>query len=87
MMNSKSLLGDEKPKGIAWLTWNVLMFVAAGVATFAAGYMLNLDLEPRLSAFLQPRLGWKVSGGWIGPAILGGVGILALLVGSIRKKS
>lgn len=36
MMNSKRILGDEKPTGISMLTWNVLMLVAVAGATIAA---------------------------------------------------
>ena len=35
MMNSRSLLGDEVPKGFKWLLWNVLLSIAAIAATAA----------------------------------------------------
>ena len=38
MMNSKSLLGENMPTGIARLRWNVLMLIAAGLATFTSLY-------------------------------------------------
>jgi len=36
LMNQKSLLGNEMPRGTSWLAWNVLMLIAAGVATVAS---------------------------------------------------
>jgi len=36
MMNSKRILGDEKPTGISMLIWNVLMLIAVIGATVAA---------------------------------------------------
>lgn len=37
MMNSKRILGDEKPKGFRMVVWNVLMLFALVGATVAAG--------------------------------------------------
>lgn len=36
MMNSKSLLGDNRPKGMQRVIWNVLMGVAASLAAFGS---------------------------------------------------
>jgi hypothetical protein len=36
LMNSRSLLGDERPRGTARLIWNVLMITAASIATVAS---------------------------------------------------
>ncbi len=36
LMNQKKLLGDSMPKGVSRLVWNLLMFVAAGVASVAS---------------------------------------------------
>ena len=36
MMNSRSLMGAERPEGGARLRWNVLMLLAAGIATYAS---------------------------------------------------
>jgi Mn2+/Fe2+ NRAMP family transporter len=36
MMNSRRLMGDDLPRGTARLTWNVLMLVAAGLASAAS---------------------------------------------------
>ncbi|HIG84784.1 MAG TPA: hypothetical protein EYG40_05735 [Verrucomicrobia bacterium] len=38
LMNSKSLLGDKRPEGIAKLKWNILMTIATLVATLGAGW-------------------------------------------------
>ena len=40
MMNSKSLLGDNMPRGGKRLLWNVLMAVASGLAAFGAAWSL-----------------------------------------------
>jgi Mn2+/Fe2+ NRAMP family transporter len=40
VMNSKSLLGDERPRGIRRVIWNVLMFIAAAAASIGALYMI-----------------------------------------------
>ncbi len=40
LMNSKSLLGDDRPRGLARLVWNLLMFVAAGAATIGSLYTI-----------------------------------------------
>ncbi|MEM9586046.1 MAG: divalent metal cation transporter [Planctomycetota bacterium] len=37
MMNSKSILGDEKPRGFSMLVWNVLMGLSVAGAIVAAG--------------------------------------------------
>ena len=36
MMNSRSLMGAERPEGGARLRWNTLMLLAAGIATYAS---------------------------------------------------
>jgi hypothetical protein len=45
LMNQRSLLGDEMPRGAARRTWNLLMSVAAGIATFASAYMVWLKAQ------------------------------------------
>lgn len=41
MMNSRTLLGDELPRGWRRVLWNGLMLVAAGIATFASLYTVD----------------------------------------------
>ena len=38
MMNSKSLLGDNRPEGSSLLRWNILMIIATTVATLGAAW-------------------------------------------------
>jgi hypothetical protein len=38
MMNSKSLLGDNRPRGGKRIAWNILMAIAAGLAAFGSIY-------------------------------------------------
>ena len=40
LMNQKSLLGDNMPKGSKRITWNVLMAIAAGLAAFGSMWSL-----------------------------------------------
>ena len=40
LMNQKSLLRENMPRGGRRIAWNVLMIVAAGVATASSGYMI-----------------------------------------------
>ena len=40
LMNSNSLLGEEMPRGGRRFVWNVLMMIAAAIATIAATYMI-----------------------------------------------
>lgn len=40
MLNSKSLLGENRPRGAKRVAWNVLMAIAAGLATFGSIYSL-----------------------------------------------
>ena len=42
LMNQRSLLGEEMPTGKSRVMWNVLMFVAASIATAASFYMVWL---------------------------------------------
>jgi len=41
MMNSKKVLGDQRPRGRARIIWNVLMTVATGIATFGSVWVLS----------------------------------------------
>ncbi len=41
LMNQKSLLKEHLPSGMARIVWNVLLFIAAGVATFASLFVIH----------------------------------------------
>ena len=45
MMNSKSLLGDARPRGLARIVWNLLMGVSVVGATAAAGQAIQGKLN------------------------------------------
>ena len=45
LMNQRSLLGDNLPKGASRLVWNLLMGIAATVAGVAAIYMVWVKAE------------------------------------------
>ena len=56
MMNSRSLLGDDLPKGAKRVVWNASMLVAAGIATFASVTTIEKNLGAKgmwaMGAFL-----------------------------------
>jgi hypothetical protein len=47
LMNQRSLLGEEMPTGKSRVMWNVLMFVAASIATAASFYMVWLKAREK----------------------------------------
>jgi Mn2+/Fe2+ NRAMP family transporter len=65
LMNQKSLLGDDIPKGASHLIWNVLMFIAASIATAASLYVVYTKTQKELGS------------GWYG---MGAVGALLVIV-------
>ena len=62
LMNQKSLLKEHLPAGPARIVWNVLLFIAAGVATAASLFVIN------------QKVGAK---GWIGVGILLALALIA----------
>lgn len=46
LMNSKSLLGDALPAGASRVRWNLLMGIAAGIATITTGFNLWYNRAP-----------------------------------------
>ncbi len=65
MMNSKNILGENMPKGLARVRWNVLMLIASGVATFGSLYSI--------SSSKYPKVGFIVLGGFVLAVIIGAV--------------
>ena len=47
LMNQRDLLGDELPQGKSRVVWNLLMFVAASIATLASLYMVWLKAHEK----------------------------------------
>ncbi|MCH7751454.1 MAG: divalent metal cation transporter, partial [Planctomycetes bacterium] len=47
LMNQRDLLGDELPQGKSRVVWNLLMFVAASIATVASLYMVWLKAHEK----------------------------------------
>ena len=45
LMNSESLLGENRPQGAKRLRWNLAMGIAAGLATFGSGWTLWSKLK------------------------------------------
>ncbi|MGB6220471.1 divalent metal cation transporter [Haloferula sp.] len=71
MMNSKSILGDQLPKGRSRIIWNTLMLFATSIATFGSVWVLYGK---------SGAPGWKGGVGWFGLiflAILFVVGVVA----------
>lgn len=47
LMNQRDLLGDQMPQGKSRVIWNLLMFVAASIATAASLYMVWLKSQEK----------------------------------------
>ena len=75
VMNSKSLMGDEMPRGIRRVGWNAAMGSAATVATAAAVYMVFIKTR---DAFIE-LYGWN-RGGYVGLAMVGAIVLLVVFV-------
>lgn len=70
MMNSRSLMGDEKPEGARMAIWNVLMLLSLGIVSFAGYTSLCAKIA-------NPATGGMVVGGVITFALLMLVGFSA----------
>lgn len=57
LMNSRSLLGDDRPRGRARLVWNILMGLAASVATLASVATIEKRLGMQGLGFMGLFLG------------------------------
>ncbi len=82
MMNSKTLLGSEKPRGLSMVVWNVLMAVSVLGAVVAAGSAIWVKVEPifRAEASRNDLLaGWMV-------ASVAAVYILLVILGFALKR-
>ena len=62
MMNQKSLLKEHLPTGMARVVWNVLLFIAASVATAASLFVINQKVG---------------TNGWIGVGVLLALALIA----------
>lgn len=62
MLNSRSLMGESLPRGGRRILWNVLMLIAAGLATF--GSYWSIRNSPR------PWLGFACVGGFVLLAVI-----------------
>ncbi|MCB9874233.1 MAG: divalent metal cation transporter [Planctomycetaceae bacterium] len=81
MMNSKTLMGKEKPTGGSMITWNVLMGISVIGAIVAAGAAVWEKISPILDAGAAPNdvlVGWVVAG-------VAGVYIVLVVAGFIAK--
>ena len=70
MMNSKSILGEHRPKGRSRIIWNTLMIFATSVATFGSVWVLYGGTGAP---------GWKGAVSWAGLAFL----VILFVVGTI----
>ena len=78
MMNSKSLLGDDKPRGLWMLIWNLLMIIGVAGATAAA--VLALKGKLLSAGFVESISAGKFSGTLNDGLIIGGVLTFLLLM-------
>lgn len=74
LMNQKTVLGDDMPRGGRRILWNVLMFISTSVALSASLWSLWNQ------SFNGVKFGW-----WSVP-IVGGFLLLVLIVQLVRKK-
>ena len=51
MMNSKRILGDEKPTGVSMLVWNVLMIISVVGAVIAAKAAIEAQMSKSAAAY------------------------------------
>ncbi|HEV7280321.1 MAG TPA: divalent metal cation transporter [Pirellulaceae bacterium] len=74
LMNQKTVLGDDMPRGGRRIVWNLLMFISTAVALSASLWSL----------WNQSFNGVKL--GWLSVPIVGGFLLLVLIVQVVRKK-
>lgn len=67
MMNSRSLLGDEMPRGGKRVLWNVMMLLATAAALYASVYVVVTKMEAETGNI------------WTGIGILVGFGVLVAI--------
>lgn len=53
MMNSKKILGEDKPKGLSWVIWNVLMVISVVGAIAAAVVSITDKVTSSTTPFAQ----------------------------------
>jgi len=77
MMNSKTLLGDDKPRGLWMLIWNLLMSIGVAGAVAAAYFAIKGKLS---IGFVQSISAGEFSGNLNDGLIVGGVLTFLLLM-------
>lgn len=70
MMNSRKVLGDNRPSGAARIVWNALMIFATGTATFGSVWVLSGKMH---------LPGWKGVTATVGLALL----VILFIVGTL----
>ena len=73
MMNSKSLLGENMPRGGKRVVWNVLMVIVLGLVTPCAVWAIW--------NFFSHRVG----SGWVGAGLMIGFVVVTIVVGLLRR--
>jgi len=77
MMNNRDLLGDDKPRGLWMILWNLLMAVGVAGALVAAYISVTGKLSPE---FMESVATGNFNGTLKDGLILGGLGIFMLLM-------
>ncbi len=80
LLNSRSLLKGEMPTGIKRLLWNMLMAVAASVATAAALYMIWVKGAALAGKYGMPMLQY------VGFVAIGVYALLAVFAWRVRRR-
>lgn len=74
LMNQKSFLGENIPKGMKRIIWNILMALAAGASTFGCVWSSWSQTQKRFGS------------GWYGIAVIGVFIALVIIVHFVRAK-
>ncbi|MFT7639092.1 MAG: Mn2+/Fe2+ NRAMP family transporter [Pirellulaceae bacterium] len=82
MMNSRTLMGKEKPTGVKMAIWNILMGVSVAGAVVAAGAAIWEKVAPMLGE--SPTQKETLIGGLVGGVFI--VYILLVIVGFVMKR-
>lgn len=83
LMNQKTFMGDDMPRGLARVIWNVLMLISVS-ATAALSFWALWSQGGKLGDLLGLPEGL---GSYLGLGIFVGFGLLVLIVHIARKKN
>ncbi|BCX49482.1 hypothetical protein HAHE_33900 [Haloferula helveola] len=80
MMNSRHILGSERPTGGKRVVWNLLMIIATGVATCGSVWVLLGKTDDTSPLFGSVQVNHVATGGLVFLAVLFVVGTLSFII-------